>query len=67
MARIFFEAVRAHLRAKEAVGEGTGDEGARREIGAVSFVQRLGSHSMKTKTRIRVGDMYMHNPRSSNG
>ncbi len=43
VARIFFEAVRAHLRAKVAVGEGTGDEGARREIGAVTFVHRLGS------------------------
>ena len=42
VARIFFEAVRAHLRAKVAVGEGTGDEGARREIGAVTFVQRFG-------------------------
>ena len=43
VARIFFEVVRTHLRAKVAVGEGTGDEGARREIGAVTFVHRLGS------------------------
>ena len=38
VARIFFEAVRAHLRRKMA-GADAEDEGARREIGAVTFVQ----------------------------
>ena len=42
VSRIFFEAVRDRLR-QRVVGVEAADEGVRREIGAVTFVQRFGS------------------------
>ncbi len=42
VSRIFFEAVRDRLR-QRAAGVEAADEGVRREIGAVTFVQRFGS------------------------